>query len=75
MTNRYVQNGETFVECSCTHMTSFAVLMDASDKEVCNLKFHNFSKFSDKYLNQSKRSLYPALLISDKMLILNEPSH
>ena len=34
MTDRYVQNGDTYVQCSCNHLTSFALLMDVSDQEV-----------------------------------------
>ena len=34
MTDRYVQNGDMYVQCSCNHLTSFALLMDVSDQEV-----------------------------------------
>ena len=40
MTDRYTLNGDTFVKCSCTHMTSFALLMDATDQEVNYVWYH-----------------------------------
>ena len=51
MTDRYELKGEKYVTCSCSHMTSFAVIMDIANDEVSTVNYLKISQWTD-FLHQ-----------------------
>jgi len=39
ISSRYEKSQHRYVECRCTHFSTFAVLMDLSDEDVCKYDF------------------------------------